>query len=506
MASKTSRGTMILAMVVALAGSSIVAAPSAAAAPRCLGKRATIVGADNPRRFDELIGTPGPDVIVGLAGDDFIDGAGGDDLICGGDGFDLLRGAGGDDRLAGGAGLDDLFGGRGNDLLLGGRGMLDGLFGGAGDDRLFGGPGAFDQLMGGPDDDFVDGGSGLDVGLFFDSKKPIVADLRRGRARGHGSDKLRSVEGIMGSDFADVLRGDAGSNSIRGLRGADIIQTFDGVDVLEGSGGNDELDGGDGVDFVDFQDAPSGITADLSQGTATGWGADSLSSIETVVGSHLDDSLTGDEKDNAFAPSFGDDEVDGGPGVDEVAFFDSAFPVTADLGEGTATGWGDDTLVNFEDLTGSFFRDRLVGDDGPNLIWGGNGNDIIEGEDGDDLLLGVDGYDRLNGGAGDDTCDGEVAEACEHPAMAAHVNARGAASATFSRFAASPRWADLCSRSHLHDDSGRRNRTHGLMGGSMHRDVVTPVGCLGPTTTTRPGLAPSRPDREAQASAATQES
>jgi uncharacterized delta-60 repeat protein len=75
------------------------------AAPRCAGRRATIVGT---RRGERLLGTGRADVIVSLAGDDTVQGRGGADLICGGSGADHLIGGSGRDVLKGGAGRNVL--------------------------------------------------------------------------------------------------------------------------------------------------------------------------------------------------------------------------------------------------------------------------------------------------------------------------------------------------------------------------------------------------------------
>ncbi len=155
------------------------------------------------------------------------------------------------------------------------------------------------------------------------------------------------------------------------------------------------------------------MTVDLTLGTATGWGDDALSGIEAIVGSFFDDALTGDAQDNAFAAGAGDDAIDGRGGVDQAAFFDAGGPVVADLQAGLATGWGVDTLVDIEDLTGSSFADALTGDDGSNAIVGGSGPDLLAGAAGDDLLIGANGTDQADGGDGLDTCDAETEVACE---------------------------------------------------------------------------------------------
>jgi uncharacterized delta-60 repeat protein len=90
-----------------------------AAATRCAGKRATIVGT---ARRDVLRGTRRRDVIAALGGNDVIRGLAGDDIVCAGGGNDVVDGGAGRDRLLGGAGRDRLLGGPGRDRLIGGPG------------------------------------------------------------------------------------------------------------------------------------------------------------------------------------------------------------------------------------------------------------------------------------------------------------------------------------------------------------------------------------------------
>ena len=71
-----------------------------------------------------------------------------------------------------------------------------------------------------------------------------------------------------------------------------------------------------------------------------------------------------------------------------------------------------DTLLGFENLTGSAFSDKLTGSSLANVLVGGAGNDVINGGAGndtlqggadDDILIGGAGADALDGGAGNDT-------------------------------------------------------------------------------------------------------
>jgi Ca2+-binding RTX toxin-like protein len=103
---------------------------------------------------NQVVGTPGPDVLVGTAGADVICGLGGNDILTGKGGADLLLGGSGADRLRGGARADILKGGGGRDVLRGG----------SGNDRLSGGPGN-DRLYGQPGNDHLNGGRGFDLGV-----------------------------------------------------------------------------------------------------------------------------------------------------------------------------------------------------------------------------------------------------------------------------------------------------------------------------------------------------
>jgi len=112
--------------------------------------RKTCPGHDNDKR-NQVVGTPGDDVLRGTSRKDVICGLGGDDV---------LKGFGRNDLLIGGAGNDTLRGGKGNDILRGGRGN-DTALGGSGDDTLKGGPGN-DTLRGGRGNDLLVGGPGRD--------------------------------------------------------------------------------------------------------------------------------------------------------------------------------------------------------------------------------------------------------------------------------------------------------------------------------------------------------
>jgi Ca2+-binding RTX toxin-like protein len=287
------------AIVAALGMIGLLALPEAAlAAPRCFGKRATIVGTG---RNDKLKGTSHRDVIVGLGGHDRIVGRAGDDLICGGGGRDFIRGKAGSDRLAGGGKRDRLFGQLGNDRLAGGGGA-DTLIAVAGDDTLLGGPGGDGFMLPGTGNDIVAGGAGLfDLVSFEKAPIGVVVDLNvvTPQNTNEGVDTITGVEGVNGSGANDRITGQnvpsETGNGLFGLDGTDEILGLDGDDVIDGGTGSDR--GGPGVGLLN-----GGAGHDL------------------VIGGPGDDDLLG-ESGNDLLDGFEDEETtgdfgSGGPDTD----------------------------------------------------------------------------------------------------------------------------------------------------------------------------------------------
>jgi Ca2+-binding RTX toxin-like protein len=170
--------------------------------------------------------------------------------------------------------------------------------------------------------------------------------------------------------------------------------------VLDGGGGADVLNGGAGMDTLSYANSPSGVTVSLanpSMGTGEAAG-DTYLSVENVIGSDFDDTLSGDDLDNV---------LDGGAGIDTLSYADSTSGVYVNLETSTTSGGdGDDVLSSFEEVIGSDYNDTLIGDDSDNMLDGGPGNDVLLGGVGDDQLLGGQGRDLLIGGTGEDVLDG----------------------------------------------------------------------------------------------------
>lgn len=390
---------------------SLVPATAAQAAPRCFGKRATIVGTHDD---DRLVGTRGPDVFFGRAGDDLILGRGGRDRICGGLGEDDLRGGRGNDRISSGGGDPSgrgatLRGGRGHDLLVG---SLDGetMFGGAGNDilrasnsnriytdALYGGPGNDTLTQGaegallvpGEGDDTVDGGSNdftriepdrhltdPDVLDLSDATGPLHVDLQAGVATGQGNDEITNVELVIGGAFDDTMIGGGLECCINGNQRVR-------AETLYGMGGNDVLAGGSANDVLVGDVAPNSSRATPPPGN---------------------DTLLGNDGNDVLRGGGGDDEYVGGLGDDTASFIEASGPMTVDLGAQAASGEGSDSLRGIENVLGSGFDDTLIGDEGDNRLDGRVGSDTMRGAGGNDYMI-TSRSGTYEGGDGSDTIE-----------------------------------------------------------------------------------------------------
>ena len=260
------------------------------------------------------------------------------------------------------------------------------------------------------------------------------------------------------------------ATTLTGTAADDNLVGTAGNDVIDGREGNDTIDGGAGSDWVTYQDSPGAVEVFLSAGgggfASGGFGDDNLISIENVVGSNFDDTISasssnplatdnifnglggndallggrgndtlygGDGQDMLYGQQgndliygeagndfmrggTGDDTLDGGSGFDRVSFFPTSSDtipggVTVSLllqGVAQDTGQGMDTLIGIESLSGTPFNDSLTGD--ANINWlvsadfdGAGGDDQLYGLGGNDLLEVAAGNHILDGGADNDT-------------------------------------------------------------------------------------------------------
>jgi Ca2+-binding RTX toxin-like protein len=387
---------------------------------------------DNLIGIENVTGSAHDDVLTGDAGANALSGGAGNDTLAGGAGADTLTGGGGTDTANYSASTSAVTVNLATNVNTGGDAagdnlaMIENLIGSIYTDVLTGDAGD-NTLAGGAGADTIVGGSGTDTADYSASASAVSVDLATnintgGDAQG---DNLTGIENITGSAYNDVLSGDAGVNVISGGAGNDVFAGADGADTIIG---------GSGTDTAGYTESTSAVTVNLATNVNTGGDAqgDSLTGIESLMGSAYDDVLTGDTGDNTIAGMDGDDTIYGGAGndflaggdgndiligglgndsllggdgIDTADYSGAASAVTVDLSVTTAQntiGAGIDTLDLIENLTGSAYNDMLTGDAGGNVISGGAGNDTISAGAGNDLIAGGAGADILDGGTGTD--------------------------------------------------------------------------------------------------------
>ncbi len=285
---------------------------------------------------DQIIGRAGNDVLEGGAGEDMVLGGTDNDLLDGGDGNDRLDGGEGEDRVQGAAGNDELYGGAGDDLLEGGAGD-DLVYGDAGNDRyrFAGGTLGHDTIFesagigGDPANDRLDT---LDFSAFIDS---ISVNLASSASQSINATNLdltlidgEAIEGVVGSAFADRIDGNARDNVLEGGHGDDGLFGYAGNDRYVFAGGNLGSDlvvetgtldtANDAHDGLDFSAFAGPVQIDLGESRRQVVHADHLrlalqspTGIEAVTGSHFDDTIIGNVRDNVylFTDAWGRDSV-----------------------------------------------------------------------------------------------------------------------------------------------------------------------------------------------------
>ena len=201
---------------------------------------------------------------------------------------------------------------------------------------------------------------------------------------------------------------------------------FGNVDTgISGGSGDDHFVGlastaaGAPGSHITYEHSLTAVTVNLAAGTATGQGHDTFVNINAALGSRFADTLignaqgnfiSGDAGDDTIKAAAGDDNLYGGEGNDTLnggagrdqanyyVYWDTASTAgaTVDLrisGAQDTVSAGADTLISIENLRGSQFDDRLIGNGLANHL---------EGDQGNDILNGLGGNDELIGGRGDD--------------------------------------------------------------------------------------------------------
>jgi Ca2+-binding RTX toxin-like protein len=202
-------------------------------------------GTDELHQVERVIGSAFDDDLLGDAGANELSGLAGDDTFAPG---------AGDDRVAGGSGRDAVsFASSPGPVNVS---LAARLATGDGTDRLTGiedaiGTRRADVFEASAAADRFDGRGGSDTVSYARAGRGVTADLALVGPQatgGSGRDTLLSIESLIGSRFADILRGNAAANRLVGGRGDDRLEGRAGADVLDGGRDVDLCLGGPGRD------------------------------------------------------------------------------------------------------------------------------------------------------------------------------------------------------------------------------------------------------------------
>lgn len=267
-------------------------------------------GTDTVSSFENLRGSAYNDTLTGTSGNNVIEGGAGNDTINGQGGTDTLTYANASGAvtvsLAVATGQNTV--GAGTDTIsnmenLTGSAYGDTLTGSTAANTINGGDGD-DTIEGGAGNDTLTGGSGTDTVSYSSAGSAITFNLATTSGQntvGAGTDTVSGFENLRGSAFNDTLTGNSSNNTI------------------EGGAGNDTINGSGGTDTLSYANAGSGVTVNLSTAAGQntgGAGTDTISSMENLIGSAHNDTLTGTSSANTIQGGAGADTISAGGGAD----------------------------------------------------------------------------------------------------------------------------------------------------------------------------------------------
>ena len=300
----------------------------------------------------------------------------------------------------------------GSDTLLG-TSDADSISAGAGMDIIYGFLGL----------DTIDGGAGYDSILITST----LLDLNKAtdiQISGIEEVSAKLANGGVRVDLslqseAFTLTGSAFNDFLTGGRGADLINSGDGDDIIYGFDANDTVNGGAGLDAIittssiePANDAQLTGIENINASTATAGVTINLgkqSEKFLLIGSNLEDRLTGGSAadvinagagNDTISGFVGNDYVNGGAGVDTLlltstsAFLNAAMDYQlVDVEVITAESATSGVIIDLSRqpegfaITGSNYSDTLIGGQGADKFYASTGVDVIDGGSGDDILF-----------------------------------------------------------------------------------------------------------------------
>ena len=257
----------------------------------------------------------------------------------------------------------------------------------------------------------LDGGAGIDTLIGGAGNDTYVVDATGDAITenaGEGTDNVQAsasytlsaeIENLTLTGVAAISgTGNSLANTITGNSADNALDGAGGDDLLFGAAGADALVGGLGTDTASYVGSAA-VNVNLAANVATGGDAagDTFSSVENVIGSSNNDTLTGDSAANSLDGGAGADAMAGGAGDDTFIVDNAGDTASENASEGTDTVRSAVTFVlgaNIENLvltgvanvngTGNALANTLTGNAGNNVLDGGTGVDTMIGGAGDD--------------------------------------------------------------------------------------------------------------------------
>jgi Ca2+-binding RTX toxin-like protein len=200
----------------------------------------------------------------------------------------------------------------------------------------------------------------------------------------------------VGTNLADILRGDRNDNIIFAANGNDTVYAGTGNDVVYGSGGLDLLYGGGGKDRL-----YGGAGNDVLYGE----GGDDVLAGEDGV-----DRLIDTLGNNVFSGGGGNDYVEAGAGNDYIATDEGRDTILAGDGNNVVYSGSDDDYIRSGSGNDQIWtdggRDIVQSGAGSDIVDAGDNNDLVDAGAGNDTISAGKGNDWIAAGKGDDTVDG----------------------------------------------------------------------------------------------------
>ena len=143
---------------------------------------------------------------------------------------------------------------------------------------------------------------------------------------------------ILATDGIPTFTGTGLGDSLTGSGAADVIAGLDGNDTITATAGADTIDGGAGIDTLLYTSAAGPVLVDLTTPANNGDVAlgQVLTGIEVVLGTALNDRITGSAGADTLNGGAGNDQLNGGDGDDVLVLSAGADTMNGGAGNDTA--------------------------------------------------------------------------------------------------------------------------------------------------------------------------